>query len=219
MSTKNQQIWGQLWGVWQQRPPNAESCVQWPKQCNEWRDLSVKQVETGWKSWIMHISWMHIMISWLFFLFFICCLFFQCFSSSFPEKHPSEVCTPTSMLMPHKFHSFGCGFIVHSLRHQQGSTDACFSDSVVAVGCEVVSLSPPFQKIRWILHHMSFALHCALPKRWMMAMKPGSWIQSLLLATKSIYTFIIQNRKLMYHIIHTPLFNVFNTLNCELQMR
>ena len=76
-------------------------------------------------------------------------------------------------------------------------------------------MSPPLpflKKIRWIVHHMSFALHCALPKRRMMAMmktpiwcglwlKPGSWIQSLLLATTSIYTFIIQNRKLMYHII------------------
>ena len=149
------------------------------------------------------------------FFFFICC-FPMLFLHSL--WHPSEVCTPTSMLMPHKFHSFSCGFIVHSLRHQQGSTYACFADSVVAVGREVVSFFPclpplPFlKKILWILHHMSFALHCALPKRWMMAMmktpiwcglwlKPGSWIQSLLLATTSTYTFIIQNRKLMYHII------------------
>ena len=65
MSTKNQQIWGQLWGVWQQRPPNAESCVQWPKQRNEWRNFSYKtKVESGLK--IMNA---YIMISWLFFVF------------------------------------------------------------------------------------------------------------------------------------------------------
>lgn len=74
MSTKNQQIWGQLWGAWQQRPPNAESCGKWPTngEISAWTN-----VESGLK--IMNYAY-HIMISWLFFfLFHMLFVFFQCF--------------------------------------------------------------------------------------------------------------------------------------------